>query len=276
MFLLSEYELLDFGGGRKLERFGDRVVDRPAPATEGIPRAGPEAWSADLRFTRSAKGAGNWELLRHPSEPWRVRHGDLVFDLKPSDSGQVGVFPEHARNWDWLAERISASGRPVELLNLFGYTGGATLAAARAGAKVTHVDASRPAIAWARTNAEFSGLDPGARWIHEDALAFARRESQRGRRYQGWILDPPSYGHGPRGQTWKLSEHLPKLLASLASLLDPEPILALLTCHTPGFGPKELAMSLRTSIGVKAEAGTLELVDRRGRILPQGAFARWP
>lgn len=274
----SEIELLDLGGGARLERFGERTVDRPHPAALGSRRA-TEAWrDADLRFDRER----GWTGTAADNGAWHVRTHGLTLELRPTDGGQVGLFPEHAAMLPWLDERVTrraAGDQHPEVLHLFAYTGLATLAMAAAGAAVAHVDASRPTVAWARRDAELSGLsDRPVRWIVEDAAAFAVREGRRGRRYAGIVLDPPSYGHGPGAGRWRLDDDLPALLAACGAVLEPDGFV-LLTAHTPAYGPDRLAGLLASAFGRRSgamEAGDLQLSTRDGRQLELGAFARSP
>lgn len=312
----SQYELLDFGGGRRLERFGSLVLDRPCPACENVDRTAPQLWAAaDARYEllgdwASGSGVpplgpcggtphlrGVWKVRGDPPSAWTLSRGGLVFELKRTDFGHVGLFPEQAENWDWLGGQVAIAsrrlGRPLKLLNLFAYTGGATLCAAAAGAEVVHVDAARNMTAWARRNAALSGLaEAPIRWIAEDAMKFVRREVRRGNRYDAVVLDPPSYGNGPRGERWRLERDLPELLARCADLTAPAPQLVLLTCHTPGYGPGRLRellaaafsstnvlVSLRetsSSANVVLDAHDLALRTSSGRVLPCGAAVRWP
>jgi 23S rRNA (cytosine1962-C5)-methyltransferase len=289
MFHADQYELLDFGQGRKLERIGDHVLDRPAPAAEGTDRANPTAWnSAHARYDREAAQSrsrresdarGTWSPVDALPDSWTVSHGDLIFELRPTPFGHVGLFPEQAENWDWLAEKARQADRPIRVLNLFAYTGGATLAAAAAGAEVTHVDAARNVVAWARRNAELSNLaEAPIRWIAEDATAYVRREQRRGARYDAIVLDPPSYGHGPQGQRWKLPDDLPALLAACARLTADQPQFMLLTAHTPEFDAPRLRAMLKPFVpqGAKITARPLVLTSRDGRKLNSGVVARWP
>jgi len=277
---LGTYELIDAGDDRRLERFDGVVVDRPAP-TALAPRRAASAWhEASARFTAGpAARAGSWTITAPLPDPWLVRLQDVAFELRPTNTGQVGLFPEHEAHWPWLRDRTRERlpEGPVEVLHLFGYTGGATLAIAGAGAGVVHVDASRSALAWARRNAERSGMaDRRIRWIVDDAGAFAARETRRGRRYAGLILDPPSYGHGPSGETWRLADDLDRLLASCATLLEPGGF-ALLTAHTPGEDADRLARRLTVLRRVttdRVEMGDLTLVARSGTRLHLGAWAR--
>jgi 23S rRNA (cytosine1962-C5)-methyltransferase len=274
------YELMDAGDGRRLERLGAVVVDRPAPSATEPPRD-PGAWtSAHLAFSRGRGWGG-----APPVDPWTVELGGLTFELRATESGQVGLFPEQAPQWDWLADRVASdrqgdAGADAPFLNLFAYTGAATLALARAGGSVSHVDGSRPAVAWARRNASLSGLaDRPVRWLVDDADAFVGREVRRGRRYRGVVLDPPSYGHGAGGRSWRLEERLAPLLSACVALTAGPPDLMLLTAHTQGFeAPRlrdELAAVLRRPTR-DLDAGDLHLDARSGARLALGAFARWP
>lgn len=282
MFEPDDYELLDFGNGRKLERFGGIILDRPAPVAEGKTPARPDEWPrADAVFHRQSDNAGRWQWRSPPRESWTLAHDGMTFLLKPTDFGHVGLFPEQAENWEWMAGKTSRSTRPLKVLNLFAYTGGATLAAAAAGAEVVHVDAARNIVAWARRNARLSGLEEAPiRWIVEDAAKFVDREVRRGNRYDAVLLDPPSYGHGPKGQTWKLTSDLPGLLEGCAELVGQRPAFFLLTCHTPGYGPAELDAILSDLLFGRCQQGVVSkkllLTAGDGRRLPSGAVARWP
>ncbi len=267
----STYVLIDAGAGRRLERFGDRVVDRPAPAVADRPRRAADAeWiAANLRFDRERGWTGD------DREPWPVRLDGLTLELRPTGAGQIGLFPEHTLAWPWLRERL-ATHAGAEVLHLFAYTGATTLALATAGARVTHVDASRPAVAWARRNAVLSGLDDRPiRWIVDDALTYVRREARRGRRYGGIVLDPPTFGHGPAGTRWELDERLPELLAGCAAIADPDAFV-LLTAHAAELLPGDLATAVERAFGIPAELESVEVELRAtsGAILPLGAAAR--
>lgn len=263
------YQLLDIGDGRRLERFGGRVVDRPAPAADGMARSSDVWPRADLR----------WDTWRgwtpESAEPWPVRLADLTLELRPTPTGQVGLFPEHREMWPWLLAQVTTGPVP-EVLNLFAYTGATSLVLARAGARVAHVDASRPAVSWARRNAQLSGL-VGApiRWLVDGAEAFVVREIRRGRRYAGIILDPPSYGHGPGGKGWRLDDGLPDLLDACAQLVGRDGGWALLTAHTPGWDDERLASALADAMpATEVEGGRLELTAESGEVLELGAWAR--
>jgi len=269
---MPDLELLDCGDGRRLERFGPVVVDRPAPAATQARRLPEAEWAKPA--LRWAKGA--W-VRGAAADPWPVQVGGLTLECRPAASGQVGVFPEHAVTWGWLDEAVRTAAerleRVPEVLSLFAYTGGATLTCARAGARVTHVDSSKPALAWARQNAVLSGLaEAPIRWLPEDARAYVRRERRRGHHYDGIILDPPSYGHGDGA--WRIESDLPALLDDILALCGPRPSLFVLSAHTPGYDGDRLAAMVREHIGVGADGSPLSLDTRAGNRLELGAWAR--
>ncbi|MCS7305029.1 MAG: class I SAM-dependent methyltransferase [Thermoguttaceae bacterium] len=286
MFALEQYELLDFGRGRRLERFGSLVLDRPCPAAEKLPQEQPEIWSqAHARYQRLEGGKGQWVLLQ-PDLPdrWTIQHPPFQLELKRTEFGQVGLFPEHAVHWDWTSKQIAetavSSEAPVKLLHLFAYTGGGTLAAAAAGAEVVHVDAAKNVVAWARRNAALSGLaDRPIRWIVEDVRKYCKRALRRGEQFQAVLLDPPTYGHGAHGEVWRLDRDLPELLELCARLTTKDRQWILLTAHTPGFGPKRLRQLVARYFDDpgpdRLTAGRLLLLTRTGRALPSGVFVRW-
>jgi 23S rRNA (cytosine1962-C5)-methyltransferase len=307
MFSPEMYQLLDFGDGRRLERFGPWVLDRPCPAAEGVARADPAAWAAaDARFERTGATEGRWSLAREMPERWTIAHGPIQLELKRTEFGHLGVFPEHAATWDWIAARLQPVGwggspstprdheeagaapqptkQPPVVLNLFAYTGGSTLAAAAAGAEVVHVDAAKNVVAWARRNAELSGRTDSKsvlpiRWIVEDAMKFARRELKRQNSYDAVILDPPSYGHGPRGEGWRLSKHLPRLLTLCGELTAGQCRFMLLSCHTPDFDARRLERLVRDTWcsvhGGQLRIEPLVLRTPAGRELPSGIAVYW-
>lgn len=264
---VDDYELLDAGDGRRLERFGDHIVDRPAPSAWLEPRAADRWIDADLRFERDGGWSGPGMAAARAD--WVAQISDLRLELRPTDAGQVGLFPEHATMLPWLVDRVRKRDEPG-ILNLFAHTGLITLALARAGAAVVHVDAARSALAWARRNAALSGLeDRPIRWLVDDARAFVAREVRRGRRYHGVVLDPPTYGHGTGGKAWRLDRDLEPLLADIRRLLMPDGFL-LLTAHAESTLPDVLGGSL----GPAAETGEVELTATSGARLSLGAFAR--
>jgi 23S rRNA (cytosine1962-C5)-methyltransferase len=304
MFTSDQYQLIDFGEGRRLERFGDIVLDRPCPAAETMHQADPAAWQdADARFESINEQEGRWICRRELPQRWTIAHEALRFELKRTPFGHVGLFPEQAENWDWIAVRVQGLGfrvqdsnlqptvyslQPFEnaqreklkILNLFAYTGGSTLVAAAAGAEVVHVDAAQNIVAWARRNAELSGLaGAGMHWITEDAMKFVKRELRRGNRYDAVILDPPSYGHGRRGEVWRLSKHLPQLLEICNELTAGQCRFILLTCHTAGYDCTRLADMLKEPFP-NIEKGNIEAKDlilqsATGRELSSGVVIRW-
>lgn len=283
-----DYELLDLGAGRRLERFGRLVLDRPCPAAGKMQRARPELWDqAHAWFLRGRNKTGKWKWRTEPPERWTIHWREVAFELKLTEFGHLGVFPEQAANWRWLQPLVAgrlAQGKPCRVLNLFAYTGGSTMACAASGAEVTHVDAAKNVVAWARKNAELAELDDRPiRWIAEDAWKYVRRELRRGNRYDGVILDPPSYGHGPRGEVFRLSKHLRALLASCFDLLAPDPAFFLLTCHTPRFSAQRLARLVReinteliTAGQLIAEEMTIPVTGSANqRALPSGVAVTW-
>ena len=281
MFTPDQYQLIDFGGGQRLESFGPWRLDRPCPAVKRIARADPDAWQqADARFDRTEGEEGQWSLRRKLPEQWTIVYGPLTFELKRTPAGHLGVFPEQAAYWDWITDQLRADAAPPKVLNLFAYTGGSTLTAAAAGAEVVHVDAAQNTTAWARRNAELSGMaERPIRWITEDALKFVKRELQRGNRYDAVVLDPPSYGHGPQGEVWRLSKDLPRLLEICGQLTARRRRFMMLTCHTPGFDPARLERMMTDALG-ETDDGTvtarqLAIRSAAGRDLPGGVVARW-
>jgi 23S rRNA (cytosine1962-C5)-methyltransferase len=279
--LATDYRLLDFGGGRRLEQFGRWTIDRPCPAAESFSQANPALWvSADARFERTSGESGEWTASNESPERWTIDMGPFRLELKRSPFGHLGVFAEQADNWQWIADQVARADEPLKVLNLFAYTGGSTLAAAAAGAaEVVHVDAAKNTVGWARRNADLSGLaDAPVRWIAEDAPKFVRRELKRGNNYDAVILDPPSYGHGRRGEVWRLSKHLPRLLADCAELTAGRRAFVLLTAHTPDYPADRLAVMLAEAMGEPVEsmsACPMALRTAAGRMLPSGDAVRW-
>lgn len=283
MFTPHDYQLLDFGQGRRLERFGQLRLDRPCPAVQRVAKRNPKAWrDVDARFERTGVDRGRWVSDRELVDHWTVAAGPLTLELRRTEFGHLGLFPEQAANWDWIDEHLTDAERPVRVLNLFAYTGGSTLAAAAAGAEVTHLDAARNTVRWARRNAELSGLaDAPVRWIADDAMKFVRRELKRDVRYDAVILDPPSYGHGAQGEAWRLSKHLPGLLETLARLTAGRRRFILLTCHTPGFDVATLKTMLVDAIQTvddrpgRVTGSDMTIRAATGRTLPSGVVVRW-
>ncbi len=277
----TEYEVLDASGGEKLERFGRYVLVRPDPQVIWHTKRTASGWkNPNAHYHRSAKGGGEWEIFDLPEE-WNLHYKELTFRLKPFSFKHTGIFPEQAVNWDWFGALIQEANRPIKVLNLFAYTGGATLAAAKAGASVTHVDAAKGMVSWAKENAVCSGLqDAPIRWLVDDCGKFLDREIRRGNTYDAVILDPPSYGRGPKGETWKLEENLYPLLAKIPEILSEHPLFVLLNAYTTGLQPGVLAYLLDSIVtprfGGHTEASEIGLpVTESGLILPCGASARW-
>ena len=277
----KDYEILDTSDGDKLERWGSYTLVRPDPQViwQNVKRA-PEWKKPNAVYHRSSKGGGEWEFFDLPEE-WSIRYGSLVFRLKPFSFKHTGLFPEQAVNWDWFSGLIRDANRPVKVLNLFAYTGGATLAAASAGASVTHVDASKGMVQWAKENAAASGLSGAPiRWIVDDCVKFVEREIRRGSKYDGIIMDPPSYGRGPKGEIWKIEEAFHRLVSLSAKLLSDDPLFVLLNSYTTGFSPSVLSYLLELEVCSKfggcAEADEVGL-PVRGRVscLPCGSSGRW-
>ena len=280
----QDYEVLDADGGEKLERWGTYLLIRPDPQVIWQTGRKDLRWKhANAHYTRSSKGGGSWDFRDLP-ETWDIQYpaqdGSLMFRLKPFSFKHTGLFPEQAANWDWFGKLIREAGRPVRVLNLFAYTGGATLAALAAGASVTHVDASKGMVGWARENAAISGLsERPARWLVDDCTKFAQREIRRGSRYEAIILDPPSYGRGPKGEIWKLEETIYPLLLLLAELLAEKPLFFLLNSYTTGLQPGVLTYMLKEALRKKnprsVEAGEIGLpVSGTDLVLPCGCAGR--
>ncbi len=277
----KDYELLDCGRGEKLERWGDKLLVRPDPqAIWNTPRSHRGWKKPDARYARSSTGGGQWADKSVPQR-WQIHYRDLTFQVGLMNFKHTGVFPEQAANWDFAREQIQKAGRPVSVLNLFAYTGGATIACAAAGASVCHVDAAKGMVQWARENAKISGLeDKPIRWIVDDCAKFVEREIRRGRRYDAIIMDPPSYGRGPSGEVWKLEGNLYPFVELVAGVLSDQPLFVILNSYTTGLAPSVLTYMLQTVIGGKfgghAVSDELGLpVSATGLALPCGATGRW-
>ncbi len=276
-----DYELIDASGGEKLERWGRHILLRPDPqAIWATERSDPRWRRPDARYRRSASGGGAWEKNDLPAS-WKIRYGELTFQVKPMSFKHTGLFPEQAANWDWAMEKIRAAKRPIRVLNLFAYTGAATVACLAAGAEVCHVDAAKGMVAWAKENAACSGLsDKPVRWIVDDCAKFCQREIRRGKHYDAIIMDPPSYGRGPGGEIWKLEDDLWPFVSSVVPLLSDDPLFVLINSYTTGLAPSVLtyiAESLFTKrFGGHSDAQELGLrASASGLVLPCGASCRW-
>ena len=278
----KDYELLDTSRGERLERWGDIILIRPDPQILwDTPRKDPRWKQAHARYHRSNTGGGQWERYRPIPDSWQISYGDLQFALKPMGFKHTGLFPEQAVNWDLMADLIKKEDRPVKVLNLFGYTGAATLACVAAGAHVTHVDASKGMVAWGKENAVASGLaDKPMRWLVDDCVKFVQREQRRGNTYDGILMDPPSYGRGPGGEVWKLEEQVYPLVAECVKLLSDDPLFFLINSYTTGLSPSVMQYVLGTllpeNIGGHLSADEIGLpVTANGMVLPCGATAMW-
>lgn len=275
----KDYEVLDCSNGEKLERWGDYILVRPDPQVIWNTPRTAKAWrQRNGQYHRSKEGGGEWEIFDLPKQ-WSIRYGKLTFQLKPFSFKHTGLFPEQAVNWDWCAEKIKRANRPVKVLNLFAYTGGATISAAAAGASVTHVDASKGMVAWAKENAISSGLkDAPIRWLVDDCVKFVEREIRRGNHYDAIILDPPSYGRGPKGEIWKMEESIYPFLKLCSQLLSKHPLFVLLNSYTTGLQPAVLTYMLDAELKKfkgKTIADEIGLpVTASGLVLPCGSSAR--
>lgn len=278
----NDYEVLDTSCGEKLERWGDYLLARPDPQVIWNTPKRHIGWrKKNGHYHRSKKGGGEWEFFDLPKQ-WSISYEklNLTFNLKPFSFKHTGLFPEQAANWDWFSEKIRTAGRPVKVLNLFAYTGGATLAAAAAGASVTHVDASKGMVTWAKENAKTSGLeDAPIRWLVDDCQKFVEREIRRGNQYDAIIMDPPSYGRGPKGEIWKIEDAIHPLVKLCVQILSPNPLFFLINSYTTGLQPAVLAYLLGTELkGFHGIVDAQEVglpVQESGLVLPCGASGRW-
>lgn len=277
----NDYEVIDTSNGEKLERWGDYILVRPDPQVIWNTPRQVSGWKKkNAHYHRSSKGGGQWEFIDLP-EQWEISYKDLIFHLKPFRFKHTGLFPEQAVNWEWVSERIRGAGRPVRVLNLFAYTGGATVACARAGAAVTHVDASKGMVAWAKENAAASGLaDAPIRYLVDDCVKFVEREIRRGNHYDAVIMDPPSYGRGPKGEIWKIEEKIFPFIQLCTQILEKEPLFFLVNSYTTGLQPAVLSymmeLALGNMFGGRVQADEIGLpVSSNGLVLPCGASGRW-
>ena len=277
----KDYEVLDTSNGEKLERWGNYLLVRPDPQVVwNTPHTNPGWKKKNGHYHRSSKGGGEWEFFSLPQQ-WSIHYGKLTFQLKPFSFKHTGLFPEQAANWDWFSNLIQNANRPIKVLNLFAYTGGATLAAAAAGASVTHVDASKGMVAWAKENAASSGLsDAPIRWIVDDCQKFVEREIRRGKQYDAIIMDPPSYGRGPKGEIWKIEDAIHPLVSLCSQLLSDKPLFFLINSYTTGFAASVLTYLLGLEVvskfGGHVVSDEIGLpVTQSGLVLPCGSSGRW-
>lgn len=275
----TDYEILDCGEGQKLERWGKYVFIRPDPQVIW-PKASPEAWeNCDAIYRRSSRGGGAWEFKRKLPDSWLISYGRLKFKVRPTGFKHLGLFPEQQVNWDWIMETIGNAKRPVKLLNLFGYTGGATVASAAAGASVCHVDAARGMVQWCRENMALCGMESAkVKYIVDDCFAYVKREIRRGNFYDAVIMDPPSFGRGKKGEIWKLEDNLWELLDLCRQLMASQPLFMLVNAYTANLSPLVLANMVGAVLkgGGRIEGGEIGLPVRSdGKILPCGIYCRW-
>ncbi len=278
----KDYELLDCSSGERLERWGNVTLIRPDPQVIWkTPKKHPAWLRADAVYHRSSSGGGNWEIKNKIPSFWSIGYGDLNFNVKTMGFKHTGIFPEQAVNWDYTAKLIKNAGRPVKVLNLFAYTGGATVACLKAGAEVVHVDASKGMVQWAKENAVASGVaDRKVRWIVDDCVKFVQREIRRGNKYDIIIMDPPSYGRGPGGEIWKLENEVYSFVELCSQVLSDNPIMVLINSYTTGLSPAVmqyiLGALIKPKFGGVAESDEIGLpVTQTGMILPCGASAIW-
>ncbi len=277
----KDYEVIDTSRGEKLERWDKYILVRPDPQVIWDTERIHKGWKRpNAHYHRSSKGGGEWEFFDLP-EQWSVSYNELTFNLKPFSFKHTGLFPEQAANWDWFSKLIRDAGRQVKVLNLFAYTGGATLAAASAGASVTHVDASKGMVAWAKENARSSGLeDAPIRWLVDDCVKFVEREIRRGNKYDAIIMDPPSYGRGPKGEIWKIEESIFPFIELCSQILADDPLFLLINSYTTGLQPAVLSYMINTAVvkrfGGRAMSDEIGLpVTQSGLVLPCGASGRY-
>ncbi len=280
----QDYELLDSGAGEKLERFGQYVLRRPDPQALWSKKLDEKFWrQADAIFLRTDE-KGRWKFREGMEKEWNIDMAGLKFNIKPTPFKHVGIFPEQESNWTWIKEKIKQAKvdrkEPIKVLNLFGYTGGATLAALSAGAEVVHVDGSKSAITWAKQNAEISGLAGGkVRWIEDDAKKFVAREIKRGNKYDAIIMDPPAFGHGAKNEIWKIEEDLIELLESCQQILSSEPLFIIVNGYASGYSAVAYQNGLQPIVekfSGQIEIGELTIEESKAqRLLPAGIFARW-
>ena len=276
----KDFELLDSGDGHKLERWGQFTLSRPDPQALWR-KTNPKAWTrADAVYHRDEKGGGSWDFKKPLPQNWAMTYGDLQFRVRPTDFKHTGLFPEQASNWDWAMAKVRGAGRPISALNLFGYTGAATIALAHAGATVAHVDAAKGMVQWCKDNAALNKMSGAPiRYLVDDVSKFVERELRRDHRYDAIILDPPSYGRGKEGETWKLEKHLVPLLELCRKVLSKQPLFVLANSYTAGLSPTVLNNLIKDMMkGATGQLSSGELGLRQasdGKVLPCGIYCRW-
>ncbi|UHA73040.1 class I SAM-dependent methyltransferase [Paenibacillus sp. 481] len=278
----NDYELIDTGGGEKLERWGDVVLRRPDPQIIWPLEKETNNWrNIHGHYHRSSAGGGQWDMKKPVPERWTIRYRDLQFYIRPTSFKHTGLFPEQAVNWAWMMDKIAQANRPIKVLNLFAYTGGASVACAHAGAEVCHVDAAKGMVQWAKENMQLSGLnDRPVRFITDDVFKFVQREQRRGNKYDAIIMDPPSYGRGPSGETWKLEQNLYPFVEFCTTIMSDNPLFMLINSYTTGLSPSVLdnvlSMTMKKRYGGKLTSGEIGLpITQSGLALPCGILGRW-
>ena len=278
----QDYEILDMANGEKLERWGNITLIRPDPQIIWKEKTFPEKWKkADARYVRSSTGGGSWTYKSQVPKSWKITYKDLTFNIKPMGFKHTGIFPEQAVNWDWMMNKIQGSKREIKVLNLFAYTGGATVACLKAGASVCHVDSSKGMCEWAKENVATSGLkDRPVRFLIDDVVKFVNREIRRGNKYDGIIMDPPSYGRGANGEVWKFEENIAPLIEICMNVLSDKPLFFLINSYTTGISSQVLENLLRINIPKKVNGkfsnGEIGLPMTNSKlILPCGIYGRW-
>ena len=276
----SDYEILDMANGEKLERWGNVILIRPDPQIIWKEKTHPELWNkANARYNRSSSGGGGWKYTKKIPENWQIQYEELKFNIKPMGFKHTGLFPEQAVNWDWMINKIKNANRDIKVLNLFAYTGGATVACSYAGASVCHVDSSKGMVTWAKENIVSSGLkDKPVRFIVDDVVKFVNREIRRGNKYDAIIMDPPSYGRGTNGEVWKFEENIGSLVELCTKVLSDKPLFFLINSYTTGISSMVLENILRLSINKKGKLSCGEIglpMSNSDLILPCGIYARY-
>ncbi|MDT8976174.1 class I SAM-dependent methyltransferase [Paenibacillus sp. chi10] len=278
----KDYELIDTGGGEKLERWGDVVLRRPDPQIIWPLEKEADIWrNVHGHYHRSSSGGGQWDMKKPIPERWTIEYKHLKFYIKPTNFKHTGLFPEQAVNWDWMMNKIKSANRPIKVLNLFAYTGGATVACASAGAEVCHVDAAKGMVQWAKENVALSGLESHPiRFITDDVFKFVQREQRRGNKYDAIIMDPPSYGRGPGGETWKLEQSLYPFLEFCTTIMSDNPLFLQINSYTTGISPtvlsNMLSMTMKKRYGGKLSSGEIGIpITKSGMVLPCGILGRW-
>ena len=276
----KDYEILDMANGEKLEKWKDVILVRPDPQIIWKSKSFPERWkNANARYIRSSTGGGNWDFIKKVPANWQVKYKELIFNIKPMGFKHTGLFPEQAVNWDWMINKIQHANRDIKVLNLFAYTGGATVACSYAGASVCHVDSSKGMVTWAKENITSSGLQNNpVRYIIDDVVKFVSREIRRGNKYDAIIMDPPSYGRGSNGEVWKFEENISDLVELCTKVLSDRPLFFLINSYTTGISSTVLENILRLNIKAKGKLSSGELglpMKDSNLVLPCGIFSRW-